>query len=85
MALQKFYDATNRYMNMTANGLTFSIFKSNWLYAHRFEAEPTSQGWIGIHLELSEAYTTSFTLVVWSIQNCALTVDKFHQIEKIVL
>ena len=85
MALQKFYDATNRYMNMTANGLTFSIFKSNWLYAHRFEAEPTSQGWIGIHLELSEAYTTSFTLVVWSIQNCALTVDKFHQIEKLVL
>ena len=85
MALQKFYDATNRYMNVAANGMTFSIFKSNWLYAHKFEAESTSQGWIGIHLELSEPFITSYTLVVWSIQTCALTVDKFHQIEKLVL
>ena len=85
MALQKFYDTTSRYMNATANGLTFSQFQTNWIYSHRFEAEQTSQGWLGIHLELSEAFTTSYTLVVWSIQTCALTVDKFHQIEKLVL
>ena len=85
MALQKFYDSTNRYMNITANGLTFAIFQSNWVYSHRFEAEQTSQGWLGIHLELSKIFTTSYTLVVWSIQTCALTIDKFHQIEKLVL
>ena len=85
MALQKFYDSTNRYMNLTANGLTFSIFQSNWIYSHRFEAEQTSQGWLGIHLEVSKSFITSYTLVVWSIQTCALTIDKFHQIEKLVL
>ena len=82
MALQKFYDSTKRYMNLTANGLTF---QSNWVYSHRFEGEQTSQGWLGIHLVVSEHFTTSYTLIVWSIQTCVLTIDKFHQIEKFVM
>ena len=86
MAIQKFYDVTNRYMNIQcSDGFRLSMYKSNWLYAHRFEAETTSQGWIGVHLEFTEAPTESLTLVVWSIQTCALTVDKFHQVEKIIL
>lgn len=86
VALQKYYDVTNRYLNiLSPDGLSFQKFKSNWVYGHRFEAETTSQGWIGIHLELSAAMRESFTLVVWSFQSCALTIDKFHQVEKIIL
>ena len=86
VAIQKFYDVTNRYFNVQSpDGFSFSQFRSNWLYAHKFEAETTSQGWIGVHLELSKAMTESHTLIIWSFQSCALTIDKFHQVEKIIL
>ena len=86
VAIQKFYDVTNRYFNVQSpDGFSFGQFKSNWLYAHKFEAETTSQGWIGVHLELSKPLAESHTLVIWSFQSCALTIDKFHQVEKIIL
>lgn len=67
VALQKYYDVTNRYLNiLSPDGLSFQKFKFNWVYGHRFEAETTSQVWIRIHLELSAAMRESFTLVVWS-------------------
>ena len=82
----------HEYSNVSVNfnvespdGFSFSQFRSNWLYAHKFEAETTSQGWIGVHLELSKAMTESHTLIIWSFQSCALTIDKFHQVEKIIL
>ena len=84
--MQKFFDVTNRFMNpLTGECPTFSSFKSNWIYAHKFEAEATSQGWLGVHLKLSSALTTSHTLVIWSVNSSAITIDKFHQIEKILL
>ena len=84
--LQKFYDVTNRYMNPLAGECaSINSFKTNWIYAHRFEAESTSQGWLGVHLELSEPYTESHTLVIWSVNTSAITIDKYHQIEKVIL
>ena len=86
MACQKFYDVTNRYLNiLSSDGLKQSHFLSNWVYGHKFEAETTSQGWLGVHLELDKAFDQSYSMVIWSFQNCAITVDKFHSIEKIIL
>ena len=86
MVCQKFYDVTNRYMNiLSPDGLRQSQFQSNWVYGHKFEAKSTSQGWLGVHLELDNALKESYTMVIWSFQNCALTIDKFHSIEKILL
>ena len=84
--LQKFLDVTNRFMNPLAGDyLHLNLFGYNWLYAHQFEAESSSQGWLGVHLKLNEAYTTSHTLVIWSVYSTAITIDKFHQIEKAIL
>ena len=82
----KFLDATNRYMNpFCGDFMKPSQFQSNWIYAHKFEAEASNQGWLGINLKLSEAFKDPHTLVVWTINECAITIDKFHQIEKINL
>ena len=80
----KFMDVTGRYMNPTCGeGLRLAQFAHNWVYAHKFEAETSLQGWLGIHLKVSKAFTEPQTLVIWSINDCALTIDKFHQIEKL--
>ena len=80
----KFLDVTSRYMNpVCGEGVRLSQFKYNFLYAHRFEAETSSQGWLGMNFKLSAPYSEPHTLVIWTINDCGLTIDKFHQIEKI--
>ena len=82
----KFLDVTSRYMNpICGEGLRVGQFKYNFLYAHRFEAETSSQGWLGMNFKLSAPYSEPHTLVIWTINDCGLTIDKFHQIEKIEL
>jgi len=77
-------DVTNRYMNASCGeGMKLAHFVHNWIYAHKFEAETSSQGWIGVNLKLSEPFKEPYTLVIWSINECGITIDKFHQIEKI--
>ena len=56
-----------------------------WIWSHKFEAEMTSQGWIGMNLKLSEAFTEQMSMVIWIVSPNALTIDKYHQIEKINL
>ena len=82
----RFMDVTGRYMNpICGEGLKLAHFMHNWIYAHKFEAEASSQGWLGINIKLSTAFTTAHTLVIWCINDCAITIDKFHQIEKLNL
>lgn len=82
----QFMDVTSRYMNPACgDGLKMSQFMHSWIYAHKFEAEVSSQGWLGINLKLSTAFSKPHTLVIWCINDCALTIDKFHQIEKLNL
>ena len=57
---------------------------SNFM-SHKFEAEMTSQGWIGVNLKLKEEYTVPMSMVIWIVSPNALTIDKYHQIEKINL
>jgi len=82
----KFMETTGRYMNtICGEGLKLTQFMVNWIYAHKFEAEVSEEGWLGINIRLSEAYTEAFTLVIWCIYDAAITIDKFHQIEKLSL
>ena len=84
--MQRFFDVTNRFMNPLAGDCPkFHEFKSNWIYAHQFEAEATSQGWLGVYLKLSWTYSEPHTLVIWSVNSSVITIDKFHQIEKVIL
>ena len=83
-ALTKFIECTNRICNIsTGQMMTDSEFAYNWLWSHCFESEETSRGWIGIDFELENAFSEPMTMVVWVISPAAITVDKFHQIEKI--
>lgn len=83
---QRFMDVTNRYYNVSS-GQTFTLpeFKKNWLWAHSFESETTSQGWIGVNFKLSSAYTKNMALVCWTVSHTALTIDKFGSAERIIL
>ena len=86
--LQKFMDATCRTSNINCGKfLTPNEFNFNWIWAHKFEAEQTSQGWAGINFKLSEPFKPeeSMSLVVWIISPAAIKIDKFHQVEKLNL
>lgn len=82
----KFLETTGRYMNtVCGEGLKLGQFISNWIYSHKFEAEVSDEGWLGINIKLDTAFTESYTLVIWSVYDAAITIDKFHQIEKLSL
>ena len=87
--LQKFIDSTMRTSNVSCGKfLTPNEFRFNWIWAHHFEAEQTSQGWAGINFKLQQAFEEkdgSMSLVVWVISPAALKIDKFHQINKVNL
>ena len=52
------------------------------IMSHKFEAEMTSQGWIGVNLKLTQAFTEQMSIVIWIVSPNALMIDKYHQIEK---
>ena len=82
----KFMETTGRYMNtICGEGLKLSQFVCNFIYSHNFEAEVSEEGWLGINIRLFEAYTEPHTLVIWCVYDAAITIDKFHQIEKLSL
>jgi len=82
----KFMETTSRYMNtICGEGLKLTQFQMNWIYAHKFEAEVSGEGWLGINIKLSKAYDVSHTLVIWCMYDSAITIDKFHQIERVNL
>ena len=84
--MQKFFDVTNRLYNVQCGeSLDSTAFSYNFLWAHKFEGEITGQGWIGVDLKLDNEYDESMTLVVWIINSTAITLDKFHQIERLQL
>ena len=85
--LHKLMDTTGRLYNVFAGkGPCFTSFSDfMWIWSHKFEAEMTSQGWIGINLKLSEEFSEQMSIVIWIVSPNALTIDKYHQIEKINL
>ena len=83
LPLQKFLSVTDRHYNIDA-GETLSVgqFKDSWIWSHKFEAEASSQGWIGVNFTLEKAYTENMSMIVWAVAASAITIDKFHQIER---
>ena len=84
--MSQFSSVTSRHYNVYA-GRQFGMqeFKYNFIWSHKFEAESTSSGWIGIDIKLAKAFTEPMSLVIWIINPTAITIDQFHQIEKINL
>ena len=82
--LQLFHDVTGRLLNTEAGcGMTLNKYETNFIWAHRFEAEKTANGWIGIHFKLNSLLSEVHTLVVWIVSPHALSIDKFHKIERV--
>ena len=84
----KFIDDTGRlYSSECGSTLLLSEFEYNFIWSHKFEANISPNGWIGLSLKTSEEFEDSepMCLVVWLISHAALSIDKFHQIEKINL
>ena len=60
---QKFLDNIGRLENSTAGTqLKLHEFKKNMLISHKFEGEESPQGWLGISINLKNAFSTSHTL-----------------------
>ena len=82
--LFQFNDTVERtYNNKCCAGLKKVNFQSNFIYAHQFEAEETLHGWVGIDLKLEKPFTTSHSMIVWLVYSNAITIDKYHQIERL--
>ena len=84
----KFIDDTGRlYNSHCGSTLLLSEFEYNFIWTHKFEASLSPNGWIGISLKTSEEFPESkpMCLVVWFVSKATLSIDKFHQIEKINL
>lgn len=82
----KFIDDTGRLYNSNCGGtLLLSEFEFNFIWSHKFEGSVSPNGWIGLSLKTSEEFqeTEPMCLVVWVISKAVLSIDKFHQIEKI--
>ena len=83
---QKFLEVTQRFYNIEAGqSLKVMEYESAWLWAHTFEGEPVSQGWIGINFTLEQEFKENMMMVVWLVTPNALRIDKFHQIERVNL
>ena len=82
--MSKFNYVTSRHYNVYA-GKQFSMqeFKYNFIWSHKFEAESTSTEWIGIDIKLSKVFTEPISSVIKIINTTAITIDQFHQIEKV--
>ena len=60
---KKFMESTDCYYNNTRGSqMTLAEFTANFIYAHKFEGESTSTGWLGIDLQLTTAYTKAMSM-----------------------
>ena len=63
-AYMKWLATTNRQFNNNCAGqiepLDFKRY--HYIYAHKFEGEPTDQGWIGLNLQLEKAFEDNMTM-----------------------
>ena len=82
-AMFQFNDTINRiYNNKCCAGLKKAHFHYNYIWAHHFEAEQMAQGWIGMDIKLDKALTTSHTMVIWLVYENSVSIDKYHQVER---
>ena len=62
-AYKKFIETTNRYYNnRCSKQMSLAEFTANFIFAHKFEAETSSTGWLGVDLQLDAAYSTAMSM-----------------------
>ena len=84
--MQRFLDCTGQLYNAAiGKTLTGPEFEYNFLWSHKFEAEMSEQGWVGVNLTFETVPSEPMALVVFSIYETAFSIDKFLQVEKIKL
>ena len=87
-----------RKMALAGGTIPVDSFKDDFLLlSHHFEGEQSNEGWIGFDIKFSEAAEKDYTfgkfsvqviwylisrLVVFTIRNNALTIDRFHKVTK---
>ena len=85
-ALQKFIQTTGRHYNIHSPGsLDLTEFKSSWVWSHKFETENASRGWISVNFNLDKAFVKNMNMVLWVVSKQAVSIDKYHQIERVRL
>ena len=83
-AYHKFHSNLGRLMNSSAAAqIRLSNFNNMVIYSQKFEGVDTTQGWLGITLSLTKPLEEQYTLVMWTVHNVRVTIDKFNQVEKI--
>ena len=79
----RFYSTLGKLMDQSsASTIRLDSFKNSVIYAHKFEGEDSSQGWLGVTLSLTTGLTEQYTLVMWTVQNVKATIDKYNQLDK---
>ena len=80
----KFLDTTGRLFDIdTGSTLSAAEFEYNYLWSYKFEAEDSSTGWTGVSFEMEQKVTEEMLLVCWFVYPCAISIDKYHQIERL--
>ena len=84
--MTKLLDTTGK-MYRLGVGKTLSTidFKCSYLWSHKFEAEETTSGWLGIELKAESPISTASLIVIFMMKPSAITIDKFRSIEKLQL
>ncbi|CAG5101999.1 Oidioi.mRNA.OKI2018_I69.chr1.g95.t1.cds [Oikopleura dioica] len=57
-------------------------YKVNNIFAHEFEGEEISQGWLSFSFDFSTPLEDDYSIVIWSIVSTKLTIDEHKQVEK---
>ena len=86
----KYLDVTGQLYNQTCGQtLTGPEFEYNFVWSHKFEAEPSPEGWVGVNFKQNEPIKNEndeiepMCLVAWIIFETAFTIDNYLQIDKI--
>ena len=86
--MHKFIKDTGRlYNNECGSTLHVAEYNYNFLWSHKFEANISPKGWIGVSVKLSESFTEQepMAMVIWIVSSAVISIDKYHQVEKINL
>ena len=86
----KYLDVTGQLYNQTCGQtLTGPEFEYNFIWSHKFEAEPSPEGWVGVNFKFNELNKKAdgeiepMCLVAWIMFESVFTIDNYLQVDKI--
>ena len=80
----KFLDTTGRLFDIdTGSTISAAEFEYNYLWSYKFEAEDSTTGWTGVSFEMDDKVPEEMLLVCWFVYSCAISIDKYNQVERL--